>query len=195
MAHRLSCSAAYGIFLDQRSSPCLLHWPVNSLPLSHQGSPCLPSFEVPQRSYPLIPKEKKRLYQDLRAFSVKEEEPDFLDSGKYTFLLLKLLLYPSCGDMQRDGGVVLLVHVFSRPWLQVIVWFQDQESAVSGVFAMSTVTYYSDGLEYGEKERRTLNDTSLLGSHSILMALGGCKMDGIECQRFPFYDVYSHTWL
>ena len=36
---RLSCSAACGIFLDQGLNPCLLHWQVDSLPLSHQGSP------------------------------------------------------------------------------------------------------------------------------------------------------------
>ena len=35
----LSCSAAGGIFPDQGSNPCLLHWQVDSLPLSHQGSP------------------------------------------------------------------------------------------------------------------------------------------------------------
>lgn len=28
---------AYGIFLDQALDPCLLHWPVESLPLSRQG--------------------------------------------------------------------------------------------------------------------------------------------------------------
>ena len=28
-----------GIFLDQGSNPCLLHWQADSLPLSHQGSP------------------------------------------------------------------------------------------------------------------------------------------------------------
>ena len=33
------CSAACGIFLDQGSNPCLLHWQADSLPLSHQGSP------------------------------------------------------------------------------------------------------------------------------------------------------------
>ena len=31
----------YGIFLDQGSKPSLLHWKADSLPLSHQGSPCL----------------------------------------------------------------------------------------------------------------------------------------------------------
>ena len=37
-AHRLSCSLAYGIFPDQGLNPCLLHWEVDSLPLSHQAS-------------------------------------------------------------------------------------------------------------------------------------------------------------
>ena len=39
--HRLSCSAASGIFPDQGLNPCLLHWQADSLPLSHphQGSP------------------------------------------------------------------------------------------------------------------------------------------------------------
>ena len=37
--HGLSCpSAACGIFLDQESNPRLLHWQVDSLPLSHLGS-------------------------------------------------------------------------------------------------------------------------------------------------------------
>ena len=35
----LSCSTACGIFPDQGSNPCLLHWQVDSLPLSHLGSP------------------------------------------------------------------------------------------------------------------------------------------------------------
>ena len=39
VAQRLSCSTTCGIFLDQGSNPCLLHWQVDSLPLSHQGSP------------------------------------------------------------------------------------------------------------------------------------------------------------
>ena len=35
---RLSCSMACGIFLDQGLNPCLLHWQMHSLPLSHQAS-------------------------------------------------------------------------------------------------------------------------------------------------------------
>ena len=38
VVHGLSCSAACGIFLDEGSNPCLLHWQVHSVPLSHRGS-------------------------------------------------------------------------------------------------------------------------------------------------------------
>ena len=34
-----------------RSNPCLLHWQVNSLPLSHQGSPLVAVFELHQPSW------------------------------------------------------------------------------------------------------------------------------------------------
>ena len=39
VAHGRSCSTACGIFPDQGSNLCLLHWQADSLPLSHQGSP------------------------------------------------------------------------------------------------------------------------------------------------------------
>ena len=45
VAHGLSCSAACGIFPDQGSNPCPLHWQADSQPLRHQGSPTL-SFTV-----------------------------------------------------------------------------------------------------------------------------------------------------
>ena len=38
VAHGLSCSAACGIFPDQGSNPCALHWQADSQPLRHQGS-------------------------------------------------------------------------------------------------------------------------------------------------------------
>ena len=37
VAHGLSCSAACGIFLDQGSNPCPLHWQADNV--CHQGSP------------------------------------------------------------------------------------------------------------------------------------------------------------
>ena len=40
VAHGLSCSAACGIFLDQGSNSCFLHWQADSLPLNYQGNPC-----------------------------------------------------------------------------------------------------------------------------------------------------------
>ena len=43
MAHEVSCSAACGIFPDQGSNPCPLHWQADSSPLRHQGSP-VPDF-------------------------------------------------------------------------------------------------------------------------------------------------------
>ena len=43
VAHGPSCSAACGIFPDQGSNPCPLHWQADSQPLRHQGSPI---FEV-----------------------------------------------------------------------------------------------------------------------------------------------------
>ena len=44
VAHGFSCSKACGIFPDQGSNPSLLYWQVNSLLLSHQGSPWSLSF-------------------------------------------------------------------------------------------------------------------------------------------------------
>ena len=39
VAHGPSCSVACGIFPDQGSNPCSLHWQADSRPLRHQGSP------------------------------------------------------------------------------------------------------------------------------------------------------------
>ena len=39
VAHGPSCSAACGIFRDQGSNPCPLHWQADPQPLRHQGSP------------------------------------------------------------------------------------------------------------------------------------------------------------
>ena len=40
VAHGPSCFTACGIFPDQGSNPCPLHWQADSQPLRHQGSPC-----------------------------------------------------------------------------------------------------------------------------------------------------------
>ena len=41
VAHGPSRSAACGIFPDQGSNPCPLHWQADSQPLRHQGSPAI----------------------------------------------------------------------------------------------------------------------------------------------------------
>ena len=41
VAHGHSCSAACGIFPDQGSNRCPLHWQADSQPLRHQGSPLI----------------------------------------------------------------------------------------------------------------------------------------------------------
>ena len=43
--HGCSCSTACGVFTDQRWNPRLLHWQVDSLPLSHQESTKCTSLE------------------------------------------------------------------------------------------------------------------------------------------------------
>ena len=48
VAHWPSCSAACGIFPDQGSNPCPLHWQADSQPLRHQGSPIISFYPVDQ---------------------------------------------------------------------------------------------------------------------------------------------------
>ena len=45
VAHGPSCSVACGIFPDQGSNPCPLHWQADSQPLRHQGSPSNLTFD------------------------------------------------------------------------------------------------------------------------------------------------------
>ena len=47
VAHGPSCSVACGIFPDQGSNPCPLHWQADCQPLRHQGSP-LNCFLMPR---------------------------------------------------------------------------------------------------------------------------------------------------
>ena len=46
VAHEPSCSAACGIFPDQGSNPCPLHWQADSQPLRHQGSPIVNKYFI-----------------------------------------------------------------------------------------------------------------------------------------------------
>ena len=57
VAHGPSCSAACGIFPDQGSNPCPLHWQADSQPLHHQGSPLsfLLMFSLGKKRWHLLP--------------------------------------------------------------------------------------------------------------------------------------------
>ena len=46
VAHGPSCSTACGIFPDQGSNPCPLHWQADSQPLHQQGSQMIYIFET-----------------------------------------------------------------------------------------------------------------------------------------------------
>ena len=46
VAHGPSCSAVRGIFPDQGSNPCPLHWQADSQPVRHQGSPSQHFFQA-----------------------------------------------------------------------------------------------------------------------------------------------------
>ena len=46
VAHGPSCFVACGIFPDQGSNPCPLHWQADSQPLCHQGSPVISLTEI-----------------------------------------------------------------------------------------------------------------------------------------------------
>ena len=52
VAHGPSCSAACGIFPDQGSNPCPLHWQADSQPLRHQGSPLRKMFLLMESKHP-----------------------------------------------------------------------------------------------------------------------------------------------
>ena len=53
VAHGPICSVACGIFPDQGSNSCLLHWQVDSQPLRHQGSPGKHFFHGQKSNTPL----------------------------------------------------------------------------------------------------------------------------------------------
>ena len=56
VAHGPSCSAACGIFPDQGSNLCPLHWQADSQPLRHQGSPGDPFLSfIAQPQISLLP--------------------------------------------------------------------------------------------------------------------------------------------
>ena len=70
VAHGPSCSAACGIFPDQGSNLCPLHWQADSQPLRHQGSPmCFKTQKLMCFSQPTVSSEL--FYAFVNHFSFK----------------------------------------------------------------------------------------------------------------------------
>ena len=63
VAHGPSCSAACGIFPDQGSNPCPLHWQADSQPVRHQGSPLFLFLITKIRDFPGSPAVKTPHFQ------------------------------------------------------------------------------------------------------------------------------------
>ena len=81
-----------GIFLTQGSSPCLLHWQADSLPLSHQGSP------IESLTRPI-------LNQWLPFLSLQPATHRLPESGTIVFVFKELLLW--CGPKTKLIWVML----------------------------------------------------------------------------------------
>ena len=54
VAHGPSCLTACGIFPDQGSNPCPLHWQADSQPLRHQGSPYILNYLAQSYSWKMM---------------------------------------------------------------------------------------------------------------------------------------------
>ena len=64
VGHKPSCSKACGIFPDQGSNQCVLHWQTDSLPLSHQKSPGSSVLEQESGTHVYEDKYKKKKKKD-----------------------------------------------------------------------------------------------------------------------------------
>ena len=71
VAHGPSRSAACGIFPDQGSNPCPLHWQADSQPLRHQGSPLFQLLSVLEER-PHRPSNHAAQHRDSESMGVKE---------------------------------------------------------------------------------------------------------------------------
>ena len=85
VAHKPSCSAACGIFPDQGSNPCPLHWQADSQPLRHQGSPS--PFLIYSKSnhkmmvWPIFSKPLLSLTPQVPQLVLLKLQPSFIPKG------------------------------------------------------------------------------------------------------------------
>ena len=114
--HRFSCSAACGIFLDQGSNPCLLHWLVDSLPLSHQGSLQMGIYSHESNLLSLLLIQGKThssfcAISFLKLFIQKSQIPENSRGAKFCFILAASRLIPFSEELHgiRQAGNVRLL--------------------------------------------------------------------------------------
>ena len=98
VAHRLSCFMTCGIFPDQGSNLCCLHWHEDSYPLRHQGSPT--SFWISKF------KHKYKTYY-LKVMKVKSP----------SYILLVLFWKQESSDQIRSDQSLSRVRLFATPWI------------------------------------------------------------------------------
>ena len=103
VAHRPSCSTACGIFPDQGSNPCPLHWQADSQPLRHQGSPC-PQFYSWQRGVQI-------LHSSCRYFTINHFAvfPVVLIISEHLFVLCCIIIESFGFVCIFSGGLRVLV--------------------------------------------------------------------------------------
>ena len=76
VAHGPSCSAACGIFPDQGSNPCPLHWQADSQPLRHHGSP-VGDFNTSLT--PMDRSSKQKINKETQALNDTVDQIDLID--------------------------------------------------------------------------------------------------------------------
>ena len=105
MAHSLSRSTACGIFLDQGSNPCPLHWQADSYPLRHQGSPKAAFLNLFLRTSIPLPAIRRPVY--LRKIKVLRHKPTQLLHTSYKFIY-SCILPPLVFSISEGKGSFLV---------------------------------------------------------------------------------------
>ena len=82
VVHGLSCSEACGIFPDQGWNLCHLHWQLDSLPLSHQGSPHLALLFLPIFALPTVSHAHSHILYLGISYLIFKASSDLTFSGK-----------------------------------------------------------------------------------------------------------------
>ena len=112
MAHRPSCSMVCGIFPDQGSNPCPLHWQADSQPLCHKGSPntvfsgeMLAAFSSKPMTKQACPPSPVlfNIFLELSASAIRleREHKTIKVGGEGVVVLLSLLLFICVENLSR----------------------------------------------------------------------------------------------